>query len=252
MSRVILLSLVFAWIASANAASRSDAELSASVQWHMSLDATGQITVLEAQGKPIDVLREKLEPAVREWKFEPGTINGKPAATDTVLSVQVVLVPIAGTDDLSVHVLDVRTGGGLLASKSSPHFPKGEMRRMAGEREEHVERVVLSISYDASGAPLDVSAIADASSKVKSLVDAAISSARDWKIDPERVAGVGIAGTLVSPLCFFTAKSISEANRKSEMCAWHMPETSAVLSQGQSVTLDSSVKLKSEVIGSTL
>jgi hypothetical protein len=252
MTRNILLSLLLVSATSSNAADKSNEELSATLQWHMSLDAAGQITALEAKGKPIDALREKLEPAVRSWKFEPGTVNGEPAVTDTVLTVQVQLDPIPRSDELSVRVVDARTGGGVGVTRNAPHFPKSAMRQMARDRTESVERVVLSIAYDASGEPQDISVVADSSSKQKSLVDASIAAARDWKIEPEHVAGIGVAGTLVSPLCYFTAKSVAEANRKSALCTWHVPNTQTVLGQGQSVTLESSVTLKSDVIGSTL
>jgi hypothetical protein len=252
MSRNIPLFLLLACAASANGAGKSNEVLSATLQWHMSLDAAGQITALEAKGKSVDVLRKKLESAVRSWKFEPGTVDGQPAMTDTVLTVQVELDPIADSDELSARVVDVHTGGGLGASKLAPHFPKSAMRQMARERKEAVERVVLSVTYDAAGIPQDVSVVPGSSSEQKSLVDASIAAAKDWRIEPEHVAGIGVAGTLVSPLCYFTAKSVAEANRKSVMCTWHMPNTRTVLAQGQSVALDSSVTLKSDVIGKTL
>ena len=253
MSRILLLALLSVCGASANAASKTTEWQPTNVQWHMSLDATGHITALGAEGAAVDALREKLEPVVRAWTFVPGAVNGKPAATETMLSVQVAFDSIAGTDDLSVRVVDVRTGGGLSPVGSKmPRFPRDALRRMMSGRNSPVERLVLSISYDASGTPLDISPIADASSKDKLLVNASLSAAKSWKIDPERVAGIGVAGTLVTPVCFYISTTKSEAERNSRRCDWSVPDSSAVLIQGQSLTLDSRVKLKSDVIGRTL
>ena len=147
MSRILLLALLSVCGASANAASKTTEWQPTNVQWHMSLDATGHITALGAEGAAVDALREKLEPVVRAWTFVPGAVNGKPAATETMLSVQVAFDSIAGTDDLSVRVVDVRTGGGLSPVGSKmPRFPRDALRRMMSGRNSPVERVVLSIS----------------------------------------------------------------------------------------------------------
>ena len=54
--------------------------------WDMSLDASGKIVSLAAQGKDDEALQAKLEPVIRNWQFDPGRINSEPVATETRLA----------------------------------------------------------------------------------------------------------------------------------------------------------------------
>jgi TonB family protein len=250
MSRNILLSLLFVCAASANAAGKSNEELSATLQWHMSLDAAGQITALEAKRKPIEALREKLEPAVRSWKFQPGTVNGTPAATDTLLSVQISLLPSADGKTYSVRFDDVRTGGYVAGSSKPPRFPANEARKLMGNG--GFAQLVFEVSYDKSGKVNNV-VIASGSTQSKgSLAEYAEKAVREWSYQPEQVAGFGVPGTVIVPICFSVSMNARSARRAAENCRWEEPGTRATAEQGQSLALDSSVHLVSDVIGKTL
>ena len=54
------------------------------------------------------------------WQFVPGAVNGQPGETDTTLSVHVALQPIPDSQQLSVLVEDVRTGGTLSGAAKPP------------------------------------------------------------------------------------------------------------------------------------
>jgi hypothetical protein len=247
MPRNILLALLLVCASSANAVGKSNEVLSATLQWHMSLDAAGQITTLEAKREPIEALREKLEPAVRSWKFEPGTLNGKPAATETLLSVQISLLPSADGKAYSVRFDDVRTGGYVTGNTKPPHFPAKEARKLMGNG--GFAQLVFEVSYDKSGKANDVVVAPGSTQSKGSLVDYAAKAVREWSYQPEQVAGFGVPGTVIIPICFSVSTNQSSARRAAEKCRWEEPGTRAAVEQGQSLALDSSVRLKSDVIG---
>ena len=122
-ARILKALSVFAFFAGA-AHAAPEGERLTTMQWRMSLDAAGRITALVASGDQIEVLRERTEQAIRQWEFVPGTVDGKPAATDTLLSVQVALKPSVDSGQYTVVLRDVRTGGHVaVGKKNAPRFP---------------------------------------------------------------------------------------------------------------------------------
>ena len=69
------------------------------VRWVVSLDAAGHVTDVKAGTQTlVDVVRVPLENAIRGWRFVPGKIDGQPAPTRTMLTLDIALVP-AGDHD---------------------------------------------------------------------------------------------------------------------------------------------------------
>ncbi|MBK7013237.1 MAG: energy transducer TonB [Xanthomonadales bacterium] len=250
MFREIFFAVSIIAATSAFAADKSDGVLSSTVQWRMSLDAEGHITALEPNGKPIDALRQKLEPTIRNWEFVPGTVDGRPARTDTLLSVQVALTAMAGSDQLSVTIEDVRTGGFVAGNRKPPRFPPAEATRLINGS--GFASVVFEVSYDLDGKVEEVTPIASSPAMKGRFKEYAETAVRSWRYEPERVAGIGVPGKVVVPLCFSVGSNRTSAQRAAEKCQWTQPGSKASVDQGQSLALDSSVTLKSDVIGSTL
>ena len=220
--------------------------------WDMSLDASGKIVTLAAQGKDDEALQAKLEPVIRNRQFDPGRINSEPVATETRLNVQIELVPIEGSEQLAIKVQDVRTGGQVAAIGRHARFPKEAMRKMMSGRLAPVQRVLVEVSYDGTGKPMSVSVVPEVSSQDESLINASITAAKSWTIKPEQVAGVGVPGKLVSPLCYFIGNSVAEVNKRNTLCGWFSPIHKVSIGEGQSLALDSAVTLKTDVIGRML
>lgn len=55
----------------------------------------GRLVSPDAKGDQVEALRAPAEQAIRQWEFVPGSVDGKPAATETMLSVQFALSPTA-------------------------------------------------------------------------------------------------------------------------------------------------------------
>ncbi|HLS97251.1 MAG TPA: energy transducer TonB [Porticoccaceae bacterium] len=220
------------------------------VSWRMKLDATGHIARLEPLDSSNRALQEKLEPTVRAWEFVPGAVDGKPAATDTVLSVQVALQPIADSQQLSVIVEDARTGGRISAATRPPRFPYGAYDKLA--REGGFARYFIEVRYDGTGTVRDAVAMAGSTEGIDALWRSAEKAVRNWEYEPEKVAGIGVPGTLIVPVCFSVGATQKTALETMARCEWTRPGSKVQIREGESVALESSVLLKTEVIGRTL
>lgn len=250
MNRILVLFAMTMAFSLAQAAPKPSETLKTTVQWRMSLDAQGHVTALDPQGKAIDAIREKLEPVVRAWDFEPGAINGNPAATETMLSVQISMLPSADSETYSIRFDDVRTGGFVRASENSPRFTQSSAASVL--RDGGFARLVFEVSYDKAGMPQAVAVQAGSTLQKGRLIDDAEKALEKWTFEPERVAGIGVPGKVIVPICYYVGLSRRDAEKSGRSCLWTQPGTKATVGEGQSLAVDSSVSLKSDVIGRTL
>jgi hypothetical protein len=248
--RTLLALFFLIAVPSAALAAASGDELTTTVQWKMSLDAGGHVTSLEPKSKTIDAVREKLEPVVRGWEFEPGTVNGQPSATDTLLSVQIALLPSADGKSYGVRLDDVRTGGYVSGTATPPAFPASEARKLMDNGK--FARLILEVSYDASGKATSVDLATGSTVSKGRLVELAKEAVSSWSYQPELVAGIGVAGSVMVPICYTVSSSRQQAEHDAQKCQWTQPGSKATVAEGESLALESSVHLKSDVIGSTL
>jgi Gram-negative bacterial TonB protein C-terminal len=215
------------------------------MEWNLSLDAQGNVVHLDALASraadQVPQVRERLNLAIPNWKFSPGTVNGKGAATDTVLSVAVALLPQGG-DAYRIRVEDARTGG-RISKAVAPHYPFDAVHNHT------MGMVVMHVSYDANGEVTSVAREPRAPKVSDSLVKATAAAMKQWKFQTERVDGHGVAGTTIAPACF----SISDVGSRPPAmnCQWTPPGHTAI-SEGQSLALEPAARLLTEIAGHTL
>lgn len=250
MIRELFLSASMLATSGAIAAPKVPEVLGTTVQWKMTLDAQGHVTALDLQSGTIDAVREKLEPVVRNWQFISGTVNGEPAATETMLSVQISLLPSGDGESYAIRFEDVRTGGYVGENTKQPRFTKSAAQAVL--RNGGFARLVFEISFDKAGIPQAIALQPGSTSKKGRLIDYAEKALREWTYEPERVAGIGVPGKVIVPICYYVGLSVSEAERAGKSCLWTKPGSKASVGQGESLALDSSVSLKNDVIGRTL
>lgn len=249
--------MIFVALAAASGvagAARPHAEQRVTLQWEMALDAEGRVVALASKDRRHDVLRERLEPVVRRWEFEPGRIDGRAVETDTFLSVQVALVEQAEGKSVAVTLRDVRTGGALAqaGSRVAPRMPARDLERMVRAKK-FAARAVIEAHYDGEGKPTEVVAVADASDASRGLLDASVKAIRQWTFEPERVGGVGVPGRIVTPICFAIGQRPADVSRALMGCdRWTPPGSQASLGEGESLALDSQVRLKSDPFATAL
>ena len=250
MFKELLISAFMLAGTSAIAANETPDVLKTTMQWKMSLDAQGHVTELDLQTKTMGAVRERLEPVIRAWEFDPGTINGEPAATETMLSVQISLLPSADGESISIRFDDVSTGGYVSGNIAIPRLTSSEAKKL--QRNGGFARLIFEVNYDKAGKLQTVAVLPRSTVEKGNLVKDAENALRKWTYEPERVAGVGIPGKLVVPICYYMGLSERDAERQGKNCEWKKPGSEATVGQGQSLALDSSVSLKTDVIGKTL
>jgi hypothetical protein len=250
LSFLALFALSPASIAMAEPAS---GELSKTLVWQMNLDVGGHITSLEPIGEGNRMLREKLESDVWRWEFNPGRIDGRPAETETRLTVEVSLLPNPDGETYAIQLKDVSTGGSILSSVA-PSYPDAELGRLS--RSNHnkggAARMALEVSYDGSGRTVGMKVVEEATTASVDLIHAARVALRKARFEPERVGGKGIAGKMVMLYCVSVYPKSSRDPADIDPCQWRVPGSHSTLGDGQSLALDSNVHLKSDVIGKTL
>ena len=200
-------------------------------QWDLSLDSTGKITSLVPINEDYQAaVREQLEPVVKRWNFTPGKLDGQPAATETTLRVWVSFDPTSD-DSYRVRIVSADTGA-TYKHVMPPEYPKSAMRmgRDGG--------VWLRVDYDAEG---HVTAVIPIEGKDKPWVDgslmrAAVAAVKHWTMRPEMVAGHGVAGAVIAPICF----SLSD---HTERCSWTPPGVNKPVDPALPITLTSVVGL---------
>lgn len=223
-------------------AGSSPANMDAVVHWRLSLDAEGNVTQLSPTLiKANDTIREALEPAIRKWKFIPGSTNGVPATTETTLVVDLSLVPTDDDQSYSIRFNKVSTGGSVGEHNRAPSLSMSQAQLLR-TRGHGAELVVLVATYDADGNVTEIVA-ADGSPVIQgTFYNSALSVLRTWKFIPERVAGIGISGRAIVPFCFTSATEETEVG-----CEWAGTGSGADTGQDQGLALDSKVQLLTDL-----
>ena len=188
-------------------ASSPHAKENIDVFWRLGLDPGGNVTtLLPALVKASKALRTVLEPAIRNWKFTPGMVNGVPAATETTLRVNFSLVPSADGNAYSVKFNYVQTGGAPGDHNYPPPMTWSQGQTIKSEGHSSA-LVVLIATYDVDGKVIAVAPTDQSPVTKGSLLTLATKTLRNWNFVPERVAGTGIAGTVIVPFCFSVSSS---------------------------------------------
>jgi TonB family protein len=166
--------------------------------WKLSLDSSGSITRLDLLNDEVtSALYDKMEPVVRGWHFTPGKLDGRPAPTDTLLTVVVTLEPVGDDDGYRARIVSAKTGG-TPTHVVMPMYPAEAIRML------HDGLVLLKIDHDVDGHIVSISRIAQKEGEWvdQKLVNASLAAAKQWAFDPETVGGHPVAGSVVMPFCF--------------------------------------------------
>lgn len=216
------------------------------LSWRIAIDAQGHVTQIDAANKqPIDKvpqIRARLEKEIRGWQFDTGSVNGRPAPTETGLHVTATLIP-KDKDSLEIRVNQAGTGANLLNATTPKYPPNAVMKHETGQ-------VVLRIGYDASGRVTSATLDPGAPAAPLALVKASITAAQTWAFRPETVAGHAIAGYAITPFCYRIAHEFS--SRVEGKCDWKRPDTAESVGEGQALAVNPAARLQTEVSGRAL
>jgi len=215
------------------------------IKWLVSLDAAGRVTAIEpTDGTLVEAARVPLERAIREWRFVSGRVNGVPAPTQTILTLDIALVP-ADDDRFHVRIDDARTGGDLAIKgmRKPPRYPADAIQhRWQG-------MVVLKVDYDTDGRVVASGQAAGAPTVAMSLVRSAEKAVKEWGFTPEVVGGHALAGSAFISVCF---NIVAPGTRPNNDCAWTPPGAKSALRETDAFALAPATRLETDVVGHTL
>lgn len=214
-------------------------------RWAVSLDAEGRVVKAEPADKSPEAIQAPLGAAILTWQFVPGTINGQPVATETMLTVDVTLMPVSG-EKYALRIDDARTGGAVKTSGMHKQYPK-----YPGDAIRHHRQglVVLKVDYDDKGRVLAAKRQDDAPAVADDLEVAAARAVKGWSFTPEVVGGRALAGSAIVPICFELVEMGKDVERAS--CNW-VPPGAKSLMEGGVVAIDPAARLKTDIVGHTL
>lgn len=183
----------------------------------------------------------RIDPLIKSWEFVPGTVDGKPAPTQTHLSVQILGEE---RDDGTVTLKFGKASTGAASDKlTPPSYPHGAIRDGVSAW------IVAEVDVEASGNPI-IRSIAFAGSRStsyrKEFIAAAEAAIKAWTIRPEMVAGRPVLARMSIPITFCAGDSWCERQKRTQQQAKQSAEIGPV---GMPVALDSVVRLVTQVDG---
>lgn len=238
------------------------------------LDVAGEIAI-DHQGAVYDYkintiltpeLKDLVANAVRQWKFEPVTRDGKPVYAKSGMHLTLAALPVA--DGYQMRVENVRfLGNRQSQTMVPPRYPMNAMKADVGAM------VLVAMRVGANGEVLDA-AVAQtrllgmegsekAANKWRKLFEeASIDAARHWKFQPADLAsGDSPETTLIVPVTYqLEGMAVSQGWREGPSAAKPIPWLPAEkqkydasgLKQGESIVLDNPVRITTSVVGTTL
>lgn len=208
--------------------------------WGLTVDASGTVTRLDSESQLGPELKDRLEREIRSWRFKPGTIDGRPALTDSKLHLALEVTPI-DDERSSLRLIRAGTGAGYRAM-TVPRYPEVSVRaRRQG-------LVLLNVRYGEDGRVTELALDENAPHADKALVDAAIAAVKHWTFTPEVVGGRALTGVARVPVCF----GLRGTRFVPPKCEWSRPGEPAVAAADDSApAFDSVLKLETAVAGRT-
>lgn len=243
--RAILLAVLTTAACLAMAASTPPKEIL--LRAYVDMDARGRVTGMEwpqmdPKSKP---LTDRLEAAIRRWEFEPGSVDGVPAATRTGLTL---LVDVGQTAQgaLTLSIRDAYTGA-IADRMVIPRFPPAQARTG------NTAALSLLLDVDETGNVTNATVTdyrptgrrAGQAAKARTAFENASRDAlMQWKFAPERVFGKALASQVRVPIDFCMdsnpCRPQSDKKDKMEVDTDNLPS-------GTAVALDSVVKIKTQI-----
>lgn len=241
------------------------------------MNVSGEIGI-DSQGKVFDYViktlvtpevKQLIDRSVRSWQFEPVVHDGKPGYAKTNMVLTLLAKKVDAGYQLQVERVRF-TGSRSAVSMMPPQYPAESVYA-------HVMGTVLvAVRIDAEGKVSDAMAVQTSlpyrnlsQKKIETLgrplEKASIAAAKKWRFEAANLErGDTPETTLIIPVDFSLADAPSQVRD-----GWHVEPNSVVrpipwlaadkqqfnadgLKQGESLALNSPVKLKTEVIGSWL
>lgn len=229
---------------------QTDGHAAFSREARVSIDADGKVTALKFVNwnAKKDLVGEKLEPLIRSWTFEPGRVDGKPAPTETTVTVDLDMRKVDG-NNYAITLLDADTGV-VWETLKRPDYPKRQLGSSIDAK------IVLLVDYDIDG-KIDKLAVEDAvsngsKSDIDEFVVAIDRALKSWRFHPETVGGHAITGVVRVPVEFCMDPGSSQCHALSEQLDGRRGKRGLAPSPKTATALNSQTKLLTQVAGTIL
>lgn len=153
------------------------------------VDAQGVIQSLRFREGTGERLQAMLRDRVSAWRFDPATIDGRPAAAQTTISIELK----AGAEGQSIEIASVIAGIAPLRAVPPKYLPPAGNTKQRGS-------VVLRCKLRADGRCTEIS-VAEATAP-EALQKNAAKALAAWRFEPEIVAGAAVESWILIPFCF--------------------------------------------------
>jgi hypothetical protein len=254
------------------AADAPPAELELSVAGDLVIDPSGTVRDYKLDSGLQPTVAALVEKNIATWRFEPVIVDGRAVIAKTRMNLTIHAKPQANGDYV-LKLQDAGFGGPTVREKlEPPRYPNKAMRAHLGAR------VLLAVRIDAQGNVVDVHPYQTSLSqhgreavarRWRSLFEeASIAAVREWKYTPgETLDGRAVGSTVMVPIVFTVTKGPRSKALSAQWRAYAPgPVTPApwvdadslaaidadTLDEGESASLDSKVRLASDVIGKAL
>lgn len=208
--------------------------------WSIHIDADGHVSRLQPITQIAPDLASALEAEIRQWRFQPGSVNGKPVDTDTFLHLNLaVRDTAAGSGRITFE--EVSTGGAV-DKRAKPSYPS----KAISSKDQGL--VVLQVTYDEQGHVEDAVPAPGMVQGHQSLVDGASEEVKRWTFKPEVVGGHALAGKALVPFCY----SVVPSGSTPRPCSWKNGNPAIERGQNETVALDSVAQLITDIHDHTL
>ena len=246
-----------------------DKPLRMEVMGEIAIDHAGAVYDYKINTLLTPEVKQLVERVVRQWKFEPVVRDGKPVYARSNMHLTLLATPVEAGYRLQVE--DVRfLGNRSMKTAVPPRYPREATRSSIGAI------VLVAARVDADGKALDAAAARSAlvgvrgsdrvAEKGRQRFEAScVEAMKQWTFQPADLAAGGPPETtIIVPIVFQTADAgpIDRVWRANDLVGpphpipWLPPAQQAFdaegLREGQMLALDSPVKLRTNIEGTTL
>lgn len=260
--------LVLLWPLAGNAA-RPLPMYELQVEGRIAIGPDGAVRDYTLQSKLAPEIAAVVDRRVREWKFEPILLDGKPVIAETTMRLALLATP-QDADRYALTIQNVWFGTpGRTGTMTPPRYPKDAVYAGLGAK------VILVLRLDPKGNVVDVvpeqtSLTASGSERVAAswrqvFERASIAAAKKWKFDvTETIGGQPVESSIRVPVVYTLGNAGDTGQWKAFVpgpvrpVPWVGPETVASqadrdrLGDGDMQPLDSRFRLREGVVGTAL
>lgn len=241
-------------------------ELRLDVAGEIGIDQEGAVYDYSISSIVTPELKALIDKAVRQWKFEPVVRNGEPVYAKTGMRMILAALPVATGYQLRIE--NLRFLGTRRALRTEPpKYPMDAVRRGVGAT------VLVAVRVGADGKVLDAAAAQSRlygsagneknESRFTALFEkASVDAAKRWAYQTADIAaGEAPETTLIVPIEYrLDGMAVSEGWREGASTAKPIPwlrsdqqrYDARGLKQGESIALGEPIRMKTDVVGSTL